>query len=113
MICDSLQGIALPRLKYFHLFFNQISCCLGEVSLATAAWVAVGEIFLWNNPADREALGLSREGAEPLNKVAVATSYPISRPKHSIFGKSYKPSETPWDRILPSSFNIDARQQPQ
>ena len=80
MICDSLQGIALPRLKYFHLFFNQISCCLGEVSLATAAWVAVGEIFLWNNPADREALGLSREGGEPLNKVAVATSYPISHP---------------------------------
>ena len=82
MICDSLQGIALPRLKYFHLFFNQISCCLGEVSLATAAWVAVGEIFLWNNPADREALGLSREGGEPLNKVAVATSYPI--PSHPI-----------------------------
>ena len=80
MICDSLQGIALPRLKYFHLFFNRISCCLGEVSLATAAWVAVGEIFLWNNPADREALGLSREGGEPLNKVAVATSYPISHP---------------------------------
>ena len=114
MICDSLQGIALPRLKYFHLFFNQISCCLGEVSLATAAWVAVGEIFLWNNPADREALGLSREGGEPLNKVAVATSYPIpSHLMHSIFGKSCKPSETPWDRILPSSFNIDARQQPQ
>ena len=115
MICDSLQGIALPRLKYFHLFFNRISCCLGEVSLATAAWVAVGEIFLWNNPADREALGLSREGAEPLNKVAVATSYPISHPMHSIFVKSYKQSETLWDRILPSSkhFNIYARQQPQ
>ena len=58
-----------PGSNIFICFFNQISCCLGEVSLATAAWVAVGEIFLWNNPADREALELSREGGGPLNNL--------------------------------------------
>ena len=69
MICDSLQGIALPRLKYFHLFFNQISCCLGEVSLATAAWVAVGEIFLWNNPADQIGGRPRKESGGPQNNL--------------------------------------------
>ena len=69
MICNSLQGITLPRHKYFHLFFNQISCCLGEVSLATAAWVAVGEIFLWNNLANREAVTPSRECSGPMNNL--------------------------------------------
>ena len=98
MIC------ALPRSPFFMqgtccLFFNtnQVSWeheCLQEQSrrrlqvlmlktrniVRVAPASTVGEIFLWNNPADREALGLSREGAEPLNKVAVATSYPISHP---------------------------------
>ena len=31
--------------------------------------VAVGEIFLWNNPTDREVLELSKEGGGPLNNI--------------------------------------------
>ena len=33
--------------------------------------VAVGEIFLWNNHADREALELSKEGGGPLNNLKI------------------------------------------